>query len=250
MRKIKIKWPLVAMAILVLIVGYSYVTVSEGSIDPLGRLGFVKFANPDMYPGHPHSQLLAKYAEDEGSKTALVVHFAGSSNYRSYPEAENEDKNYNYGNNNDGNAYIIELAFIDTQGSGATTEINWLDSIKVAIFGIPDGRYKFKSDGKVFNTYDEAMNHVYELARENGQEGPIPIVWHGTARGGNPVIAQGCGFPLYFYIMSKEYGVIPAYVFTLKGMIYPYFNNPYRNFELQNGQELQKYYTSGELDYK
>ena len=240
------KWILVIVAIVSIIIGYSYITVSSGPIEPLGRLGFVKFANPDMYPGHPHSELLAKYAEERGSKCVLVVHFAGSSNYRSYKETEN-DEGVNY---NDGNAYIIELAFIDTQGEGATTEINWIDSIKVAIFGIPDSRYKFKSDGKIFDTYDEAMEHVYKLAREHGQKGPIPMVWHGTARGGSPIINPGCGFPLFFHILRKEYGIIPAYVYTAYGMIFPYIYDPYRNFELQHASELQKYYTGGDLDYK
>ena len=128
--------------------------------------------------------------------------------------------------------------------------MNYLDSLKIALFGIPNGRYKFKSDGKVFNTYDEAMNHVYEKAAAHGQEGPIPMVWHGTSRSENPIINQGCGFPLYFYILIKEYGIIPAYIYTLTGMIYPYFKDPYRNFELQNAQKLQKLYTSGELDHK
>ena len=94
------RWSLVAIAILVLIVGYSYITVSNGPIQPLGRLAFVKLANPDFFPGHPHSQLLEKYAEERGSKCALVVHMYGGSNYRSYQE---------------GNVYIIEVAYIDTK---------------------------------------------------------------------------------------------------------------------------------------
>jgi hypothetical protein len=161
------KWLWVVLAILALIVGYSYITVVNGPIEPLGRTAFVKLANPDFYPGHPHSQLLAKYAEERGSKCALVCHFGGSSNYRSYKE---------------GNVFIIELAFIDTQGTGAAGPTNYLDSIKIALFGVPDGRYKYKSDGIVFNTYDEAMIHVNTLAQEHGQQGPIPMVWHGDAR--------------------------------------------------------------------
>jgi len=157
------RWLLVIVAILVIILGYSFVTVSNGSIEPLGRTAFVKLANPDFFPGHPHSELLAKYAEERGSNCALVCHFGGSSNYRSYQ---------------DGDVYIIELAFIDTQGTGAVGPTNYLDSLKIALFGVPDGRYKFKSDGIVFNTYDEAMNHVYTLAREHGQQGPLPMVWH------------------------------------------------------------------------
>ena len=146
---------------------------------------------------------------------------------------------------------IIEMAFIDTQGTAATyNRVNWLDSLKVAIFGVPDGRYKYKSDGQVFNTYDEAMAHVNKLAKEHGQKGPIPMVWHGTARSGNPIFIQGCGYPLYFDIVRREYGIIPAYYYTLKGMIFPYFSLPYRNFELQHASELQYYYTHGLINYE
>jgi hypothetical protein len=229
------KWILVVIGILVLIVGYSYIVSSNGPFEPLGRVAFVKLANPDFYPGHPHSELLAKFATERSSKTALVTHFGGSSNYRSYQ---------------DGNVFIIELAFIDTQGTGATGETNYLDSLKIAIFGIPDGRYKYKSDGIVFNTYDEAMNHVNKLAKEHGQQGPIPMVWHGDARSGNPIFVQGCGFPLYFDILRREYGIIPAYIDTLYGMVFPYFSNPYRNFELSHAAELQNLYQAGDLDYR
>lgn len=228
------RWILVIIAILALLVGYSYMTTANGPIEPLGRDAFVKFLNPDFYPGHPHSKLLAKYADDRGSKTALVVHYGGSSNYRSYQE---------------GDVFIIEMAFIDTQGTGAAGPTNYLDSLKVAIFGVPDGRYKFKSDGKVYQTYDEAMNHVYTLAAEHGQKGPIPMVWHGSARSGNPILVQGCGFPLYFDILEKTYGVIPAYVYTIYGMIFPYFNNPTSFYEIQHASELQNLYTQGDLNY-
>ncbi len=228
------RWILVIIAIIALLVGYSYLTTVNGIIEPLGRDGFVKFLNPDFYPGHPHSKLLAKYAEDRGSKTALVVHYGGSSNYRSYQE---------------GDVYIIEMAFIDTQGTGAAGPTNYLDSLKVAIFGVPDGRYKFKSDGKVYQTYDEAMNHVYKLAQEHGQNGSIPMVWHGTARSGNPILVQGCGFPLYFDILKRSYGIIPAYMYTISGMIFPYFNDPTAFYEIQHATELQNLYTQGDLNY-
>ena len=229
------KWLLIALGIIVLIIGYSYVVVSNGPIEPLGRLSFVKLANPDMYPGHPDSELLVKYAEERGSNCALVVHFTGSSNYRSY---------------NDSGIYIIEVGFIDTQGNGSVnmSQVNILDSLKVALFGIPDGRYKYMSDGHVYDTYDEMMAHVNELAQEHGQEGPLPLVWHGTVRQDNPIIDQGCGFPLYFQILTRTYGIIPAYIYTIKGMIFPYFNNPYRDFELKNYATLQSYYNQGLLN--
>lgn len=231
----KIRWSSVAIAILVIIVGYSYITVLNGSIDPLGRVAFVKVANPDFYPGHPHSELLAQYAEEKNSKVALVLHMYGGSNYRSYQE---------------GNVYIIEVAYIDTQGKGSIglNNINFLDSIKVALFGVPDGRYKYMSDGEVYNTYDEMMAHVNELAREHGQKGSIPMAYHGNARIGNPILEPGDGFPLYFQILTKEYGIIPAYLYTLEGMVYPYFKNPYRNYELGHSSELQYYYNQGLLN--
>jgi hypothetical protein len=228
------KWISILLIIILIIGAYSYFTVSNGAVDPLGRAAFVKLANPDFYPGHPHSQLLAKYAEEKGSKCALVCHFAGSSNYRSYQ---------------DGNVFIIELAFIDTQGTGAAGPINYLDSLKIALFGVPDGRYKFKSDGIVFNNYDDAINHVYTIANEHGQQGPIPMVWHGDAREGIPVFIQGCGFPLYFYILQKNYGMIPAYIYTVVGMIFPYLDDPYRFFELVHSSELQHLYQEGDLNF-
>jgi len=246
LKKISVLLTCVFLVIILLIGYYSYYTVSNGPIAPLGRLGFVKFDNPDMYPGHPHSKLLSEYAEKRNSKCALVVHFAGSSNYRSYKQVEEDEPTSHFENN----TYIIELAFIDTQGTGAADPVNYLDSFKIALFGIPDGRYKFKSDGIIFNTYGEAMNHVYTKAAEHGQKGPIPMVWHGTSRMENPIINQGCGYPLYFDIIRRQYGMIPAYYYTLKGMIFPYFNDPYRDYELQNAQKLQELYRSGKLNRK
>ncbi|MFA0846377.1 MAG: hypothetical protein ACC614_02260 [Methanobacterium formicicum] len=229
------RWSLVILAVLLLIVGYAYVSTLNGPITPEGRLAFVKVANPDMYPGHLHSQLLAKFANESGSKSILVVHFAGDSNYRCYKE---------------GNVEILELAFVDTQGTGAAGDTNYWDSLKIALFGVPDGRYQYKTDGKVFNNLDDALNYLYGIAEKNGQEGPIPMYWHGTARKDNPMFAQGCGFPLFFDIVRKQYGIIPAFVYTLRGMIMPYFTDPYANFELQHATELQNYYQEGMINFR
>ena len=203
-----------------------------------------------MYPGHPHSELLAQYAEERNSKCALVVHFAGSSNYRSYEEDNDGDTDVNSTSFQQNGVYIIEVAYIDTQGVGSIglNQINFLDSIKVALFGVPDGRYKYMSDGHVYNSYDDMMAHVNELAKEHGQTGPIPMVYHGTVREGNVIITPGCGFPLYFQILTKTYGIIPAYIYTIYGMLFPYFNDPYRNFEIENASALQYYYNNGLLN--
>jgi hypothetical protein len=229
------KWQLIVVLILILIGSYLFFSTLIGPIEPMGRLGLVKLANPDMYPGHPHSKLLAEYARDKGSKSALVVHFAGDSNYQHYME---------------GDVMIIEMAFIDTQGTGAEGPTNYSDSLKIALFGVPDGRYKFKIDGKEFSNFDSAMKYVNQIAAQNGQKGPIPMVWHGTARQGNPIFNQGCGFPLYFYIVWKYYGPVAAYYYTIKGMLLPYLSLPYKNFELQHASELQYYYVHDLLNYQ
>ncbi|BDZ66869.1 hypothetical protein [Methanobacterium ferruginis] len=229
------KWQVILIVVLAIFGVYLVVSSSISPFEPMGRLGFVKLANPDMYPGHPHSQLLAEYAKEKGSKCALVVHFAGDSNYRHYKE---------------GDVMIIEMALIDTQGTGAADPTDYLDSLKIALFGVPDGRYKFKADGIVFNNWSEARTYINKIAVQNGQEGPMPMVWHGTARSGNPIFVQGCGLPLYFYITWQEYGRLAAYYYTITGMFTPYLDLPYRNYELQHASELQYYYTHQMLDYR
>jgi len=225
------RWGTGIVVILLLLGGYIYVTGLNRNIEPLGRLGFVKLADPDMYPGNPHSQLLAEFAEERNSKSAIVVHFGGSVGYATYME---------------GDTLIIQMAFVDTLGTAESYKyIQWWDVINVAIFGVPDGRYKYIVDRKIFYNYDEAMAYVKKTAKQHGQKGPIPMVWHGTARSGNPVIKQGCGFPLFFDIVRREYGIISAYYYTIKGMIFPYFNLPYRNFQLRHASTFQYYYTQG-----
>jgi len=241
----KIWVTVVALGLIAVILGYSYVTVSNGPIEPLGRLSFVKIANPDMYPGHPHANLLGQYALERGSPCALVLHFAGSSNYRSFPEVVNDTTSHQ-----SGNVYIIEVAYIDTQGGGSKSmsQIDMLDSLKVAIYGVPDGRYKYMSDGTIYNTYDEMMAHVKQLEQEHNQTGPLPTVWHGTVRTDNPLIDPGCGFPLYFEIMTKNYGIVPAYVYTAYGLMQIFMYSPYWKYELTHATELQTLYNEGALN--
>jgi len=217
--------------IAILIGGYFYTINMTGDIEPLGRLGFVKFSDPDMYPGNPHSKDLAKYADEQGSKNALVVHYGGSSNYRSYKE---------------GNITILQLAFISDKG--ATTDIDWREVIESFLWGVPDDKWNFKADGKEFNTLDEALDYIKGNAGKNGQEGPIPMVYHGTARGGNTLLSQGCGFPLYYYITWKEYGRIAAYYYFFQGVVFPFFNLPTWKYELEHASELQEDYIDGKLN--
>ena len=221
------------VVIFLFIGGYVHTVNTTGEIEPLGRLGFVKFQNPDMYPGHPHSKILAKYAEDRGSKCILVVHFGGSSNYRHYDE---------------GNVTILELAFIDK--NGPKTNIDWKEVINGFLFGIPDNKMKYKADGIEFDTLDEALNYIYSIAGEHGQVGSIPMVYHGTVREGDPLINQGCGFPLYYYITWKKYGRIAAYYYFIKGVLFPFFNLPTWKYELEHASELQFLYKNGGLDTK
>ena len=221
------------IALLVITGGYLYFTGTQGDFEPLGRLAFVKIANPDMYPGHIHSKLLADYARERGSKCILVVHYGGSSNYRCYME---------------GDVYILELAYVEKKQY--TPGINWTEVWQEGIYGIPDDKWTYRSDGKEFRTLDEALAYIKERAAEHGQEGPIPLVYHGTVRQGDIFINQGCGFPLYYKIARNEYGPIGAYLYCLKGMIFPYLNNPYRNFEIKNARALQYYYTHNMLNYE
>ena len=239
-------WAVVALSLIAIVVGYTYVTVSDGPIMPLGRLAFVKILNPDMYPGNVHPELLAQYAQDRGSPCAVVLHFAGSSNYRSFEQPTNTTSS-----NGVNGVYIIEVAYIDTQGGGSKSllQTNFLDSFKVALFGVPDDRYKYMSDGVVYNNYTSMMNHVETLAKAHGQTGPLPVVWHGTVRSDSPLIDPGCGFPLYFQIMANTYGLIPAYTYMIYGLIFPYLHSPYWQFELSHSSELQTLYNTGQLDY-
>ena len=233
------KFKILAAIVILLIVGSAYVIVStsSGNIQPLGRLSFVKISNPDMYSGSPHSKLLAQYAQDRGSNTALVVHLAGHTNgYPCYQE---------------GNVLIEELGFQD----GATNyrennNYTWLiqSSVGMLLFGVPDGRFRYVSDGIVFNNLTDAMNYLNEKAVAHGQVGKTVLVFHGTVRGGDPNFNLGCGAPLYYQVVWYEYGRLAAYYYLVTGILFPYFNSPYTIYELTNAKPLQDAYNSGQLD--
>ena len=229
------KWYVAFIVVIIILVGFLYVSTSTTSdtIQPLGRLAFVKIANPDMFPGHVHANLLAQYAEARNSKCAIVIHYAGSSNYRNFMNGE---------------VYIIEMAFMDT--AGAQVNIDWNQVIDYGLNGVPDDKWNYKVDGEIYDKFDDAWNRVKQMSKQHGQEGPIPIVWHGTVRQGDIFINPGCGFPLYYQICCKEYGHLGGIMQAATGSIFPYFNNPYRAYEIEHAPELQYYYTHNMLNYE
>lgn len=229
------KWYVAFIIVIFLLIGFLYVTTSNTSkdIEPLGRLAFVKIANPDMYPEHVHANLLAQYAQERNSKCAIVLHFAGSSNYRNFMNGE---------------VYIIEMAFMDT--AGAQINIDWNQVLDYGINGVPEDKWNYKVDGEIYDKFDDAWARVLQMAKERGQEGPIPTVWHGTVREGDIFINPGCGFPLYYQVCCKEFGHFGGIIRAATGSIFPYFNNPYRSYEIQHAPELQYYYTHNMLNYE
>lgn len=211
---------------------YLFIVTSLGPVEPVGRLGIVKMANPDMYPAHPQSQVLAQHAQKRGSACALVVHYGGDSNYRRYLEDD---------------VMIIQLAFVNPDSY--RTDIDWSEVISSFLFGVPPDRYRYRADGYEFDTLDEAMEYVTSIARRNGQEGPIPMYYHGTVREGNPIFNPGCGFPLFVEISWKYYGRPAAYYYIVRGLIDTYISNPYATFQLSHYQDLNELYNQGSLDY-
>ena len=91
------------------------------------------------------------------------------------------------------------------------------------------------------------MKHVNTLWRNIGSKAQFQyMAWN--CRTDNLVIDQCCGFPLYFQILENTYGIIPAYVYMVYGMIFPYLNNHYWPYELANASELQQLYNNGSLN--
>ena len=224
-------WKVIIILVVLIVAVFSYVSSLNSPYTPMGRLGFVKILNPDMSPGNPHSTLAAKYAKQRGSNTVLVVHLAGHrSGYPCYYE---------------GDVFIEELGLLDK--GGYSTNIKWNDVVQGFLFGIPDDRYEYVSDGIIFENLTSALNYLDKKAAQNGQKGPRLMFWHGTVRSDNPIINQGCGLPLYYKICDHYYGRLGAYYYTLTGMIFPYLNSPYRNFEIMNSAQLQYDYNHGLL---
>ncbi|RJS48145.1 MAG: hypothetical protein CIT03_09800 [Methanobacterium sp.] len=220
------------IAIILIFGAYLFGVSTFSPVEPVGRLNFVKMANPDMYPGHPSSEVLADYAKKRGSSTVMVVHYGGDSTYRRYME---------------GDVLIIQMAFVNPDSY--RTDIDWSEVVSSFIFGVPEDKYRYRADGNEFDNLDDAMDYVMGIARSNGQEGPIPMYFHGTVREGNPIINPGCGFPLFVELSWKYYGRIATYYFIARALIHPFLNNPYANYELTHYQDLNKLYNQGDLDY-
>ena len=140
----------------------------------------------------------------------------------------------------------MELGFIDKQ-RGYSTKVDWGDVIQGFLFGQASDRYDYVSDGKIFHNLDDALAYLDKKAAQNGQVGPRLMFWHGTVRSDNPIINQGCGLPLYYQICDHYYGRLGAYYYVITGIIFPYLNSPYRNFELMNSAQLQYDYNHGLL---
>lgn len=229
----------ILIAIIVIFGIYLWVSSQFSLVEPVGRLTVTKLANPDMFPNHPNAEVLAEYAAKKGSRCVLVVHYGGDSNYRSFAQ---EDILATHGD-----VKVLELAFVDP--STYRTDVDWGEVIYTFFFGIPDDRYTYRADGIEFETLDEALNYIDKLAKEKGQEGPIPMFYHGTVRTGEPYLNPGCGFPLYTQITWKYYGRLGAYYYIVKGLIWPYLSNRYYPYEISHLSDLQNLYNIGKLDY-
>lgn len=243
------KWTIATIILaLIIVFGTFYVSslyvsglTSDSDYDFLGRLSFVKISNPDIYTDSPHSRLAVNYAKERGSNTVLILHFAGHVGGTSYPNYEEDG------------VLVLELGFQD----GATdyklnNSMDWVvkSTLPLLLFGIPDDRYRYVSNGHVFYNLDDALAYLDEVSDQYGREGKTVVVYHGTARGGNPNIFPGDGLPLYFQMVWHKYGRLAAYYYLITGMLFPYYNSPYASYELMNWEYLQKLYNNDGLDLR
>ena len=225
---------------ILLIFGLYLWTMSQFSlVEPVGRLTVTKVANPDMFPNHPNAEVLAEYAAKKGSRCVLVVHYGGDSNYRHFGQENALALK---------DVTVLELAFVDP--TTYKTHVDWGEVIYTFIFGIPEDRYTYRADGIEFQTLDEALNYIDQLAKERGQEGPIPMFLHGTVRSGDAFLNPGCGFPLYVQLCWKYYGRFGAYYYVAKGLIWPFIANKYYPYEISHLSDLQRLYNEGNLNYQ
>ncbi|GAA5818337.1 MAG: conserved hypothetical protein [Methanobrevibacter sp. CfCl-M3] len=232
-----------AIVLLILLFGFNLWYVTQHSlIEPVGRLTVNKLGNPDMFPGHGSSQIIGSYAAKTGTKCVLVVHFRGGTTYARYHEEDEEILAP------DG-VFVIELTFVDP--GEYTTTVDWAgDVIPAILFGVPENKYKYMADGITFNSLDDALKYVSDLAKSRGQEGPIPMFYHGTSREENPYLNPGCGFPLFVQIAWKEYGRLGAYYYTFKGLLWPYVSNRLYPYQISHYSSLNDLYNHDKLNYE
>ena len=240
----KWKWPIIIVFLAAIMILSSMYVSSEASDDKyefLGRLAFVKISNPDIFEGSPHSKLAAQYAKDRGSNTVLLLHFAGHTSGQSYPNYLEDD------------VLVLELGFQD----GATdyklnNSEDWLkhSTFTMFMFGVPNDRFRYVSNGHIFYNLEDALYYLDQVAAQYGQEGKIVVLYHGTARGGNPNIMLGDGIPLFFEMVWLRHGRLAAYYYLLSGMLFPYYNSPYASYELFNSEQHQTLYNDNGLNLK
>ena len=208
-------------------------------VEPVGRLTITKIGNPDMFPNHGNAEVLGEYAAKTGSRCVLVVHYGGDSNYRQFDQENFLSR--------EGRVTVLELAFVDP--STYKTYVDWGEVIYTFFFGIPEDRYTYRADGISFQTLDQALNYIHDESSRRGQEGPIPMFYHGTVRAGGPYTNPGCGFPLFTQISWKQYGRLGAYYYIIKSFIWPFVSNKYYPYQISHLSDLQRLYNEGRLDY-
>lgn len=229
----------IIMALILIFGAYLWGMTQLSLVEPVGRLTVTKLGNPDMFPNHGNAEVLGEYAAKTGSKCVLVVHYGGDSNYRQFVQESPLSSS--------GEVKVLELAFVDP--STYKTYVDWGEVLYTFLFGIPEDRYTYRADGISFQTLDEALAYVDQEAKNYGQEGPIPMFYHGTVRSEGPYLNPGCGFPLYTQISWKQYGRFGAYYYVAKGLIWPYLSNRYYPYEISHLSDLQRLYNEGNLDY-
>lgn len=229
----------IIMALIFIFGAYLWFMSQISLVEPVGRLTITKVGNPDMFPNHGNAAVLGEYAAKTGSKCVLVVHYGGDSNYRQFHQESFLSAS--------GEVKVLELAFVDP--TTYKTYVDWGEVIYSFFFGVPEDRYTYCADGISFQTLDEALAYIDTEAQNYGQEGPIPMFYHGTVRTGGPYLNPGCGFPLFTQITWKEYGRFGAYYYITKGLIWPYLSNRYYPYEISHLSDLQKLYNEGNLDY-
>lgn len=73
------------------------------------------------------------------------------------------------------------------------------------------------------------------------------MFYYGNVRTGDPYLNPGCGFPLYTQISWKYYGILDAYYYGAKGLMWSFLSNQYYPYEISPFGDLQKLYNHHQL---